>query len=1050
MHQLEQRVDKDVAALSQRRILCRSLLPRARERRCGPCRAARWWSHVAVGVSLLFSVVTTAGEVRTPPISPEHAITIEAEAGSRWQEGEYEVWSLEGGCRVAQGQLVGSSHEAIIWINRADPGLELPSKVIVYLEDQVTVDFGSEQVLQAGSSQPTNKILAPTWMGQLFTVADIHVRLPNAPAGSPPSRGLVQRADAVWQGKLDRAVKPAQFLPPLAPGQMPPQPPPSARSLRIASRSSVPLQWKSYPGRTPEETVAVISGGVLAVVGGIQNVEGLQSDTVTLEADRVVVWTNSLSGLSGANAAQTVDGRWEFYLEGNIIYREGDRLIYADRMYYNVTDNFGTILNAEMLTPVPEYEGLMRLKADVLQQVNEQNFLAYGAALTSSRMGVPRYWAQSSELALSDVQTPVVDPFTGQNVVDPNTGDWAVDHQMLATSRNNFLYVGGFPVFYWPVLATNLEQPTFYLDRIRLRNDNVFGTQVLLDWDMYQVLGIREPPENTKWLASTDWLSDRGLGLGTYFGYECPNTLWCPGPTKGFVDAWGIDDTGLDNLGANRRALIPEHRQRGRVLWNHRQYLANGFQWTGQVGYIRERNTLESYYEPEWDLLKDQTTGLQLKQYVNNQTWSITSDVRLNDFFTQTEWLPRFDHTLLGQSLLADRLTWHAHTHVGYGKLQIAAPPEPLNPSAVEQFHLLAWEVPSEGLHTATRHELDLPLDLGPTKVVPYILGEAFYVGQDLDGEELTRVYGQAGVRASLPFWRVDPTIQSELFNVRGLAHKIVFDADLFLADANQNLDDYPLYENLDDDAVEFFRRTFLSYTFAGEPAIPLPFDERYYALRWGMQNRVVATSTEIADDLAKVELGVRQRWQTKRGLPGQERIVDWITLDIEGSFFPDPDRDNFGADVGLVNYDFRWHLGDRVTLLSDGYADFFSDGLRTVSLGGVLTRPARGNLFLGIRSIEGPISSNILSGSLSYRMSEKWILTAGAMIDFGDTGNIGETLALTRIGESTLVQLGINVDESRDSVGVSFTIEPRFLASDRLGYVGGVQIPPAGSQGLE
>ena len=61
-----------------------------------------------------------------------------------------------------------------------------------------------------------------------------------------------------------------------------------------------------------------------------------------------------------------------------------------------------------------------------------------------------------------------------------------------------------------------------------------------------------------------------------------------------------------------------------------------------------------------------------------------------------------------------------------------------------------------------------------------------------------------------------------------------------------------------------------------------------------------------------------------------------------------------------------------------------------------------------------------------------------------------GFGLSHGRIGESALVRVGFNVDEGRDNVGVSFSIEPRFLASSRLGRVGGVQIPPAGARGLE
>ena len=44
----------------------------------------------------------------------------------------------------------------------------------------------------------------------------------------------------------------------------------------------------------------------------------------------------------------------EIYMEGNIVFRQGERVIYADRMYYNVPNETGTILNAEMLTPVDE------------------------------------------------------------------------------------------------------------------------------------------------------------------------------------------------------------------------------------------------------------------------------------------------------------------------------------------------------------------------------------------------------------------------------------------------------------------------------------------------------------------------------------------------------------------------------------------------------------------------------------------------------------------------------------------------------------------------
>jgi hypothetical protein len=53
-------------------------------------------------------------------------------------------------------------------------------------------------------------------------------------------------------------------------------------------------------------------------------------------------------------------------------------------------------------------------------------------------------------------------------------------------------------------------------------------------------------------------------------------------------------------------------------------------------------------------------------------------------------------------------------------------------------------------------------------------------------------------------------------------------------------------------------------------------------------------------------------------------------------------------------------------------------------------------------------------------------------------------------VGESFLISGSFNVDNTRNSVGASLSIEPRFLPKTRLGSVGGAQIPPAGAFGLE
>jgi hypothetical protein len=179
---------------------------------------------------------------------------------------------------------------------------------------------------------------------------------------------------------------------------------PLGNRVRVFPRGGGRWNFRTFVDQERNERIAVINSGVQVVVDGIDEL-----GTVSLETDRIVFWLPN-SSLTDANIAQNLqagDGPLEFYLEGNIVFRQGDRVIYADRMYYNVRQENGVVLNAEMLTPVPEYQGLLRLKAEVLQQVNRQRFEAYGAALTSSRIGVPRYWFQTQSVAVDDIQTPL-------------------------------------------------------------------------------------------------------------------------------------------------------------------------------------------------------------------------------------------------------------------------------------------------------------------------------------------------------------------------------------------------------------------------------------------------------------------------------------------------------------------------------------------------------------------------------------------------------------------------------------------------------------------
>ncbi|TWT96789.1 LPS-assembly protein LptD [Botrimarina colliarenosi] len=1031
-----------------------------------------------LGVLVLWLLVRLApGQVELQRPDLADPITVTASEAAKWTQGAYQMWRLKGGVSFTQGKNSWRAAEAIVWVDEPT-SFDEPTKLLVYLEagggEPVWLDLYDKTPDETAT--PIARQQSPDWFGRLRSVGGVEWRTPTPTAEPVEKPAIYARAQtrfsAEWdplagevpanrQPIRDEGVEPVQYLgdPFMTTAPAPQRSDagqPSVRSIQLFPRYGAGLQADLLTSPAGE-SVGVLSGGATLVISGV-DVPGMplaagSVDRVDLSADRVVVWTSGVSGLSGGRLDQSGDTPIEIYLEGNIEFRQGERTIYANRMFYDARRKTGILLDAELLTPLPDvegyqYRGLVRLKAQAIRQLEDSRYVAEDALFTTSRLEVPTYSLKSDRITFDDFARPVIDPVTGQQAANPFTGEPITNREQNARAEGNRVEFGGVPLIRWPTLETDLQEPRYYIDDFRIRNDSVFGFQVLTDLDIYQLLGSKAPA-GTDWTVGIDYLSDRGLGLGTNYRYDTDHFFGAEGPATGRVDIWGIRDDGKDNLGFGRRDIVPEESFRGRAFWDHRQRVRGGVfnDWVvqGQIGWISDRTFLEQYYEQEWDEGADQLTGLRLRRTIDNQSLTIEANGQLNEFFTETQWLPRLDHWLMGQELGGQNLTWFAHSQAAYANVNVAT--TPTNPTLAAQFFQFPWEASVEGERLVTRQEIDLPIDLEdyglPAKVVPYFMGEVAHWGDSLAGGDLQRTYLQTGVRASAPFWAINPNVRDPLFNLDGLAHKVVFDGEVSYADASRDLNEFALFDEIEDNSLEEIRRrTFF-------PTIPATQDPRFYLVRSGMQGWVAAPTVEVVDDLSVARLGMRHRLQTKRGAPGQQRVVDWLTFDTNASLFPDTDQ-NFGETVGLVDYDLAWHLGDRFTFLSDGFVDLFNDGLQTWSTGVALNRPARGNAYIGYRSIRGPFNSDLLSLRLNYRLGPKWVGSAATVIDFGEAGNIGQTFALSRIGESLLFTMGLNVDESKNNVGFSFLVEPRFLPRTSLTRRTGIDIPPAGAYGLE
>ncbi|MGE3313491.1 MAG: hypothetical protein AB7O26_00155, partial [Planctomycetaceae bacterium] len=293
-------------------------------------------------------------------------------------------------------------------------------------------------------------------------------------------------------------------------------------------------------------------------------------------------------------------------------------------------------------------------------------------------------------------------------------------------------------------------------------------------------------------------------------------------------------------------------------------------------------------------------------------------------------------------------------------------------------------------------------------------------------GNQLDRFVATAGVRSSMQFWRVYPSVQSRVFNLNGLAHKMLVEAGYGWTDSTTDLNDIPQYNEFEDDAQERFRQRFLVNTYGG--TLPGIFEPRFYAVRTGAGSSVTAPWHELVDDQQVARFALRQRLQTKVGPPERRRIKDWMTLDLEASYFPSEARDNFGEEFGLLGARYAWHVGDRTSLLANATYDLYDDAQQLWNVAVLSQRSERGSVYLGVRQIKGAggLDSQTLTASYSYIMSPKWISTLGTAYDLGENQNRGQSFTVTRVGLDFLMHIGASFDESKDNAGIAISFEPR------------------------
>ncbi len=639
-------------------------------------------------------------------------------------------------------------------------------------------------------------------------------------------------------------------------------------------------------------------------------------------------------------------------------------------------------------------ERALILDAVVHAEIAGRDVPIYLRANEIRQLSTSQFSADNAVVSTSEFHTPHYHIGAGRveliNRTPPEpTGDRGAIRAGSFRIHDATFNIEGRRVGWWPYAKGSIDTSETAIKSLRAGYSGDWGLELETDWHLFNVLGLERPDGFTSNL-SIDYFSERGPAFGVDLDYERDTYF-------GLLKTYLLFDDDVDNL-AQDRADPAQHDVRGRALIRHRHYLEDDWQLSLELSYISDGTFLEEFFEREFENEKEQETLIGLKKQRDNWAFTANYQTRILDFYTQTERLPDFAFHLAGQSI-ADKATWHSENRAGIVRYRTA------HTRTFREF-LAALRDDRPVLRSSgavmrgdTRQEIGLPLDAGPLRLVPFVTGRATAWDDSPDEGNLTRIFGSVGVRGSMYLWKSFPDVKSELFDIDGVRHIIKPDFTAWASTSNV-------------DSEEQFL-----------------FDE----------------TVEGIDDVHGVAVGVRQRWQTKRGAGDTRRTVDFLTLDMELGFFDDaPGRSVTNGYTSFTrpensiarnyfNAAIAWRVNDRTALLTELNYDLNDGEVDVFNLSLAVERSPRLSYLVGFRYID-ETRSNLLAFDLNYRMSEKHILAVRELFDLERGRTHDFTIALIRKFPRWYGALSFELDDVEDDFGISVSIWPEGLPSAAIG----------------
>lgn len=718
--------------------------------------------------------------------------------------------------------------------------------------------------------------------------------------------------------------------------------------------------------------------------------------TMTLKAQNAVLFVPAsakpTAGQQGIDASQVLG----IYLEDNVVATDGTYTVRAPRVYYDLQLNKAVLIEAVFYTWDASRHIPIYLRAQKLRQESTTAWSAQRAVLTTSEFAEPHFSIGADELTFNagPARDGTIRPsFNAQNVS---------------------INIGQTRVAVLPAVAGNAEDVPLNRASVGYSSNN--GEQVATQWDLFTFLG-RPKPDGVDMIGRVDVRGQHGPALGLDLDYELAYMY-------GAVQSYLLpDDHGDDEIG-DRLDVEHDADERGQVLWRHRQDLREDWELSLELAYVSDETFLEEFFRDQAEEGKDYETLIYLKKQREDWAFTFVAGYDLQEFVEQTttlqsraysvEKLPELGYYRIGTSLLDDRISYFTENRLGLVRIRPSTDSPGHRGFNAFQSMALFGITPTTDFEDVlsqptdsrarldSRHELQVPFQMGILDVVPYAAGRVTAYDSDFSefsGEtEEARLWGAVGTRVHTALSRPYDAVDSRLLDVYRLRHVIEPSVDLFVMGSNIDPEDLAVY------------------------------DMDVEALHEGFGTR----------------LGFRNTLQTQRGGPGQWRSVDWLMLNTDLVFRSDdtdvdtviPRFFNYRPEYGLGGdhfyTDLMWMVSDTLAIVGDLTYSMESDRVVVWHMGGNIRHTPRLSSFVDYAMIED-IPSRLLNYGFRYRLTAKYFMAFRHALDLAGSKLRSIDVTLERRLPRWRLLFITSYDEIDDDTTVGVALVPEGIRSSRM-----------------